>query len=634
MTAIHLDPQTKSAAAMPYRQKEETMNNEKLNILYERLSHEDGRENVSLSIENQQAYLEEYAIKGGFTNFIHCTDDGWSGTRWDRPAFMQMMDEIERGNVNTILIKDMSRLGRDHLRVGLFLEQLREMGVRLIAVAEGIDTAKGEDDFMPFRNIIAEWHARDTSRKIRAIFGARTAQGKHVTGALPYGYLHDKQDRQKWIVDEEAAPIVSRIFGSIISGKSMSKIAEELTAEKILTPAAHWRNIGERTSMGAHNANPYKWSIATIIQILQKEEYMGWKVLNKTGKESYKSKKRQATPENKLIFKDAHPQIIDEETWTIVQRLRETKRCPERIGGAPNPLTGVLYCADCGEKMYHKKGNTGRPNQPHHEYVCSSYRHYSRSCTCHYIRVSVVESLILEAIRRVSGYVRENEAEFIEKVRETSAITQEAAIKENRKKLTKSKRRREEISGLIKKLYESYAADKIPEKHFTELLTGYDTEQENLDLDIENLQAEIDRYNTDSVRADKFIELVKRHTEFTEFSASLLNEFIEKVIVHEAVKSEGKRTMQVDIYLNFIGKFELPLTEQEQQGEVPKRTSRKKLRRDMTEEQRTRERERDHKRYAKKVAAKKAAEEAERIAILQGTTYEIQEPKPAERKSA
>lgn len=234
------------------------MSNEKLTILYERLSHEDGRENESLSIENQKAYLEEYAVRKGFKNFVHRTDDGWSGTRWDRPGFLQMMEDIERGGVGQILIKDMSRLGRDHLRVGLFLEQLRERNVRLTAVAEGIDTAKGENDFMPFRNILAEWHARDTSRKIRAIFGARTAAGNHVTGALPYGYLHDPEDRQNWIVDEEAAFIVKRIFQSVIAGKTLAKIAEELSAKRILTPNAHWRAIGERTSHGGQNADPCK----------------------------------------------------------------------------------------------------------------------------------------------------------------------------------------------------------------------------------------------------------------------------------------------------------------------------------------------------------------------------------------
>ncbi len=621
------------AANAPDSRKEGTMNNEKLTILYERLSHEDGRENESLSIENQKAYLEEYAVRNGLTNFVHRTDDGWSGTRWDRPGFLQMMEDIGRGGVGQILIKDMSRLGRDHLRVGLFLEQLRETGVRLIAVAEGIDTAQGEDDFMPFRNILAEWHARDTSRKIRAIFGARTAAGNHVTGALPYGYLHDPQDRQKWLVDEEAAAVVKRIFQSVIAGKNLAKIAEELTAEQVLTPAAHWRAIGERTSMGASGADPYKWATATLIQILKKEEYMGWKILNKTGTDSYKSKKRKATPESRLVFKDAHPQIIDEETWNIVQRLRGTKRRVYKLDGETNPLTGILYCADCGAKMYHKRGNTGRPDQPHHEYVCSSYRHYSKSCTCHYIRVSVVESLILDAIRRVSQYALENETAFVQRVRESAELQQETAVKESRKRLTKAKRRREEISRLVKKLYESYAIGKIPENHFTELLTGYDAEQKDLDTEIEKLQAEIDRYNTDSVRADRFLELVKRHTEFSELTPTLLNEFVEKVLVHEAVKIEGKRTMQVDIYLNFIGKFDLPEQEAEQE-ETPPQKRRKKRRHEMTEEQREILRQRDKERYARRVAGKKAAEEARRAEILKGTVYELPPQEGGERESA
>ena len=611
--------------------------NSKINILYERLSHEDGRENESLSIENQKAYLEEYATRNGFTNLVHLTDDGWSGTRWDRPGFLRMMDEVERGNVQTILIKDMSRLGRDHLRVGLFLEQLRDMGVRLIAVAEAIDTAKGEDDFMPFRNIIAEWHARDTSRKIKAIFGARTAAGKRVTGAVPYGYMHDPNDRQEWIIDEETAPIVRRIFRSIIGGKGVTRIADELTAEGILTPNAYWKSTGATVSRGAHNANPARWSASTVIVILKKEEYMGWKVLNKTTKESYKSKKREQTPpENRLVFKDAHPAIIDEETWNVVQRLRGTKRRVYKLSGEPNPLTGVLYCADCGEKMYHKQGNTGRPNKPHNEYVCTSYRHYAKECTCHYIRVEAVETLILEAIRRTSKYARENEAEFMKRVREEADLQQEAAVKENRKKLTKSKRRREELSGLIKKLYEAYAADKIPEKHFSELLKGYDTEQTTLDGEIEKLQAEIDRYNTDSVRADRFMELVKRHTEFTEFSAALLNEFIEKVAVHEADKSSGHREQKVDIYLNYIGKFDVPELEEEQQPQenIYIRNSTKKLRRFMTPEELERARESDRRRYAKIRAARIEKEEAAKAAILQGTAYEIKPEETAERKTA
>ena len=609
------------------------MHNQRLTILYERLSREDERENESISIENQKAYLEEYAIQNGFTNFIHLTDDGWSGTRWDRPAFLKMMDEVEHGNVGQILIKDMSRLGRDHLRVGLFLEQLREQGVRLIAVAENIDTDKGEDDLMPFRNIFAEWHARDTSRKIRAIFSGRTAQGKHVTGALPYGYLHAPTDRQKWVLDEEAAPIVARIFRSIINGKTLTQIAEELTAEKVLTPNAHWKSIGEKVSRGAHNADPCKWSAATIIAILKKQEYMGWKVLNKTTKDTYKSKRKATAPEDLIIFKDMHPAIVDEETWNIVQRLRQTKRKPQRVGGTPNPLTGVLYCADCGSKMYHKQGKADSTHKPHNEYCCSSYRHYSRSCTCHYIRVEVIETLILEVIRKVTGYVRKNEAEFVERVRSETVLQQEATVKENRKKITKAKKRRDEITGLVKKLYETFAAEKIPENHFTELLASYDTEQTALDIEIDKLQTQIDDYNTDSVRADKFIELVKRHTEFKEFSATLLNEFVEKIIVHEADKSSGTRTQQVDIYLSFIGKFELPESETPE-VEIPIRKSKKKLRSEMTEEEVAKERERDKVRYAKKVAAKKAAEQAERAAILQGTSYELSPQESEEKKIA
>ena len=292
------------------------------------------------------------------------------------------------------------------------------------------------------------------------------------------------------------------------------------------------------------------------------------------------------------------------------------------MDGDTNPLAGILYCADCGEKMYHKRGNTGRPDQPHHEYVCSSYRHYSKACTCHYIRVVVVEQLILDAIRRVSKYALNNEKAFIQRVREEAELQQETAVKENRRKLTKSKHRREEIGRLIKKLYESYAADKIPENHFSELLSGYDTEQKNLDTEIEKLQSEIDRYNTDSVRADRFLELVKRHTEFTELTPTLLNEFVEKVVVHEAVKVNGTRQQQVDIYLSFIGKFELPESEEEQE-ETPAKKRKKKLRHELSEEQREILRKRDKERYARKVAAKKAAEEAARTEILKGTVYEL-----------
>jgi len=491
-----LTPQNPCAADVPDSQRGKNMSSTNITILYERLSREDESENESVSIENQKSYLEEYAIKNGFKNMVHMTDDGWSGTRWDRPGFQKMMEQVEIGCVDTILIKNMSRLGRDHLRVGLYLEMLRDKGVRLIAVAEAIDTSKGEDDFMPFRNIIAEWHARDTSCKIKAIFGAKTAQGHHVSGAIPYGYIHNPQNHQEWLLDKEAAPIVKRMFQSIINGKSPTQITAELTAEKVLTPAAHWEKIGAGMKK-PHNANSSKWGLACVLNILKRREYIGWKILNKSTKENYKQKRRKETPlEDMLVFKDAYPAIIDEETWSVVQRLRGTKRCPYQLAVDTDPLTGVLYCADCGKKMYHKRGYAGEGKPPHHEYVCSSYRHYSKVCTCHYIRVKVVQDLILTAIKRISKYVSENEAEFVERVRQNSALQQEALVRENRGKHAKAKRRRDEVGLLIKKLYESFALDKIPEKHFTELLADYDAEQSILERQISDMEAAIKKYNT------------------------------------------------------------------------------------------------------------------------------------------
>jgi len=520
------------------------------------------------------------------------------------------------------------------LRVELLMEKFRENGVRFIAITDNVDSSHGIDDFAPFRNIINEWQARDTSRKIKAIFGARTANGNHVTGALPYGYIHDPNDRQKWILDEAAAPIVKRLFLGIIAGKSRTQLSNELEAEGVLNPSSHWANIGAGMRKFP-SCKPTQWAIATIVNILSKEEYMGRKVLNKTTKDNYKSKKREPNPDGKLVFEGAIPAIVTEEEWTVVQRLRETRRRPQRATGEPNPLTGVLYCADCGQKMFHKQGKMDNSHKPHNEYVCSSYRHHSRErkCTCHYIRVEVVEDLILDTIKRVSSYARTNEAEFMERVRQTSVLQQETAVKDNKKRLTKAKRRREEVSALVKKLFETYGLGKIPESHFTDLLKGYDTEQTDLDGEIERLQAEIDTFNKDSVKVDRFMELVKKHTEFKEFSPLLLNEFIEKVIIHEADKSTGKRIQKVDIHLNFIGNIELSQTEPPQE-ELPTVLSKgRKPRRLMTPEELEYEREIDRRVYAKKKAARIAKEKAERAEILAGTSFESLDNAPSQKDS-
>jgi len=602
---------------------------DKITILYSRLSRDDETNDTSLSIVNQEKFLTDYAERNGFPNPRCISDDGWSGTNFNRPGWQEVIALIEQGRVAILCSKDSSRLGRSYLQMGLYREMFQEKGVRLICVNDGVDTARGEDDFTPFREIINEWFARDTSLKIRAINGSRTSDGKHVTGAVPYGYLHDPEDKQKWILDETAAPIVARMFRMVIDGAGVQKIADTLSAERVLIPSAHWSQVG--AGMRAYpNADPYRWSPTAVSNILRKQEYMGWAVLNKTVKANYKSKRKPNDPENILIFKDMHPAIVDEETWTVVQKLRATKRVPQRGGEEPHPFTGLLYCADCGHKMFYKQGKTGR-ERVHSEYVCSSYRHYTRNCTMHYIRTEVVERVLLSAIRNVSSYVRENEAEFAERVRQLGTVQQEQSVKDNRRKITKAKRRQEEVTTLIRKLYENYALEKIPEKNFTDLLAAYNDEQSKLEADIADLQAAIDEYEVNAASADKFIDLVRRYTDFDTLTPALLNSFIDKVIVHEADKSSGRRKQEVEIWFSFIGKFQLAQEHAEPEPEYKPRVPAHKLRSNMTPEQVEAERERDRRRYAAKVADRKAKEQAQREAILAGTSYAVEkEPADAE----
>ena len=557
------DVQNPSAANVQDYWKEEEMNKQKVTILYERFSVNDEKDKESNSIANQRMYLEDYAEKNNFKPYIHISDDGYSGTDWKRPGWQEILSKIEADEVCALIIKDSTRLGRDYIRMGLHREMFDEKGVRLIAINDGYDSGKGEDDFTPFRDILAEWYARDTSRKIRTIFDARTAEGKRVTGAIPYGYLHDPQDREKWIIDEPAAKIIQRIFQLVIEGNGVLQIAKIFEHERILIPTAHWEAIGDSRKARCEYKNPYMWHESVVSKILAREEYMGNMILRKTFSKSYKHKKRKDNPkEERLVFEGAIPQIIDEETWNTAQRLRRTVRRPTKNGDPPYRLTGLLYCADCGSKMSHDRSQDFRYGRKvKNEYLCSNFRRRTQVCTMHYIRVPVIEELILDTIKSVSYYVRTNETEFIEKVRESSALHQESAVKENKKLLSKSIRRRDELDNLIKKLYESFAADKIPEKHFEKLLAGYDSEQTALELKIEKIQTEINTFNANNVKADKFIELVNRHTDFEELTTPMLNEFVEKIIVHEADRSTGKRIQKVDIYLNFIGMFDAPVVE-------------------------------------------------------------------------
>lgn len=563
------------------------LNSIKITALYERLSRDDELQGESNSITNQKHFLEDYARKNGFVNIRHFTDDGVSGTTFDREGFQSMIAEVEAGNVAVIIVKDMSRFGRDYLKVGFYTEVMfKEKGVRFIAINNGIDSSNQQDsDFTPFLNIMNEWYARDSSRKIQAIFKARMQEGKRVSPSVPYGYRRDPDDKQHLIIDPEPAAVVRRIFKLILEGNGVNRIADILYADKILIPSAYAEKYYPENQHSKSFHDPIRWTNQTIIHILEKWEYMGHTVLGKTISESYKTKKRRkATEDELMIFENTHEAIIDEETWNNVQRLIETKRRPKKNGAPPCRLSGLLYCADCGSKLSHRY-NSRNKYDADNSYGCSSYRQYTRNCTMHYIRVSVVEKLILETIREVSAYALSNEKEFVKKVREASDVQQEATMKEYRRRLGKAKRRHEELDDLVKKLYESFATGKIPEKHFDRLLSGYDNEQTTLEAEMQELQTGLDRYGADSVRADRFLELVKRYTDFSELTTPMLNEFIEKVVVHEADKSTGDRVQKVDIYLNFIGAFTVPKMEAALTAEQEAREQRKLQARNREREQ-------------------------------------------------
>lgn len=563
------------------------LNSIKITALYERLSRDDELQGESNSITNQKHFLEDYARKNGFVNIRHFIDDGVSGTTFDREGFQSMIAEVEAGNVAVIIVKDMSRFGRDYLKVGFYTEVMfKEKGVRFIAINNGIDSSNQQDsDFTPFLNIMNEWYARDSSRKIQAIFKARMQEGKRVSPSVPYGYRRDPDDKQHLIIDPEPAAVVRRIFKLVLEGNGVNRIADILYADKILIPSAYAEKYYPENQHSKSFHDPIRWTNQTIIHILEKREYMGHTVLGKTISESYKTKKRRkATEDELMIFENTHEAIIDEETWNNVQRLIETKRRPKKNGAPPCRLSGLLYCADCGSKLSHRY-NSRNKYDADNSYGCSSYRQYTRNCTMHYIRVSVVEKLILEAIREVSAYALSNEKEFVKKVREASDVQQEATMKEYRRRLGKAKRRHEELDDLVKKLYESFATGKIPEKHFDRLLSGYDNEQTTLEAEMQELQTGLDRYGADSVRADRFLELVKRYTDFSELTTPMLNEFIEKVVVHEADKSTGDRVQKVDIYLNFIGAFTVPKMEAALTAEQEAREQRKLQARNREREQ-------------------------------------------------
>ena len=553
--------------------------NEKITALYERLSRDDEMVGDSNSIVNQKKMLEDYAKQNGYTNIEHFTDDGYSGGSFDRPDWKRMVAGIEDGSIGTVIVKDMSRIGRDYLQVGFYTEVMfKEKEVHFIAIANGVDNQKRESsEFAPFLNIMNEWYIRDSSRKVTTVLRARGMEGKHTTNNAIYGYRKSEEDKNQWVIDEEAAEVVRRIYRMSLEGKGPYEIARILSEEQIERPSYYLAKRGLGTCRSNNNtATPYVWRGATVRDILSKPEYMGHTVNFRSYKESYKDKRVKKTPkEDWVIFKNTQEAIVSEEMWNKVQELRKTVRRTDTVGEA-NPFTGLLYCADCGAKMYNHRGGAGRARNwkgelngkrrpDRDEYNCSTYnlsrQSYDKQCSQHYIRTEVVRKLVLETIKAVSDYVITNEEEFINRIYSSSRDKQKESIKSLKRKIAQDTKRVNELNMLMKKLYEDNISGKLSDKRFEFMLSEFENEQDTLEISMENAKAEIEKYESDTVRADKFIELVKRYTDFSELTTPMLNEFVEKILVHEADYSSGERVQEVEIYLNFIGKFELPVKE-------------------------------------------------------------------------
>ena len=597
--------------------------NEKITALYERLSRDDfgkddDQQRESNSISNQKAMLEEFAARQGFTNIVHFTDDGISGTCFDRPGFLAMMKEVEAGNVEYLCIKDMSRMGRDYLKVGQIMEILRQRGVRLIAINDGVDSARGDDDFTPFRNIMNEYYARDTSRKIRSTFQSKGKSGKHLTGTVIYGYLWNEA-RDQWLVDPEAAEVVKRIFAMTIEGYGPYQIASKLKEEKVLIPSAYLAQHGEGVNKNKTFKDVYGWGSSTICNILEKREYLGHTINFKTRKH-FKDKKSHYVPEDEwTIFENTHEAIIDQQTFDLVQKIRgNVRRYPDGWGEAA-PLTGLLYCADCGGKMYVHRTNNGKRIS---QYTCSQYSKVpvGKLCTTqHRINEDVVLSLVSEMLKAIAEYAKHDRAEFVRVVQEAQSSQQTAEVRKQRTRLATAKQRVSELEVLLCKIYEDNILGKLSDSRYATLDAQYEKEQSELTAEISVLEKAVKSYEKHEKDADRFIALIDKYENFDKLTIAMLNEFIEKILVHERDrKGSIQTTQEVEIYFNFVGRFvppafgEVELTPEELE-EIRKREERKDR---LHQNYLKRKASGAQKRYEDKIKERKKAEiEAKKAAI-------------------
>ena len=520
---------------------------DKITALYCRLSNDDDLQGESNSITNQKAILKKYADDNGLGNTQFYVDDGFSGTNFNRPDFMRMMEDVKSGKIGTIITKDLSRFGRDYLMTGQYIEMiLPDYDVRYIAINDNVDTLRSENEMMVFKNVFNDWYARDCSKKIKAVFKAKGQSGKPLTTIPPYGYKKSEKNKNVWEVDEEAAEVVRRIFQLCIDGYGPTQIARILTEDKVLTPTAY----AELTKSGNITcAKPYRWAQRTIADLLEKLEYIGHTVNFKTRTKSHKCKKKVAnSKENWAIFENTHEAIISKEDFDLVQELRKNKRKLQHQEEV-NPFSGMVYCADCGKKMYLCRSKSLNSDQEHLK--CSTYSADKDDCSAHFIRTVVLEEIVLSELRKMTTFVRENEADFLQSAYECSQKQQSAELKAAKKRLAQSEKRISELDKLFTRLYEDNVSGKISDERFEMMSKNYEAEQKELRQIVSELTEFVQASEQKNADTAQFIGIVRKYSEIPKLTPEIMHEFIEKIVVHAPDKSSGHRTQQIDICFRF-----------------------------------------------------------------------------------
>ena len=530
----------------------------KITALYCRLSQDDGREGESNSISNQKEILAQYARANGFHNTMFFVDDGISGTTFDRPDFQRMQRMIENGEIGVVIVKDLSRFGRNYLDVGEYLEiKYPTLGVRFIAIQENVDTLKNTGtEMMPFNNIFNEWYAAQTSKKIRAVWKSKADKGERIAAAIPHGYIKSQDDPKQWIIDDEAARVVRYIFELTLEGLGPMKIARRLEDEQILSPTAYYLENGRKSSNDISARGKCAWSTTSVRHILENRQYTGCTVNFKTSLVSYKVHKTVYNPEEEWqIIPNTQEAIIDEDTFNRVQELRDSRR-RNTATGRESLFSGLLYCADCKSKLYFCAAKSIKPEQEFHR--CSAYKENRGSCSIHFIREVVLREAILELVKRVALFIQQYEAVFLYMYAKKYNITKEVNSRNMKATIERNKRRIKELDKLIERIYEDNVLGKIPDARFSKMMASYEAEQNQLVTETAKAEESLKTMEQDKVDLRAFLETIRQCTDIKELTPAIVNKLIRRIEVHNSEKVDGRKQVRLDVYFTAVGLIDIP----------------------------------------------------------------------------